>query len=338
MSEEPDEYRRLALSWNAAAADYAAVFDSLEAALLPVAPDLMIVPQVLGPAIDLAWERALPLIIHAAHLPAAAPRRSALRPLRGAIAGYVAQLRARRRLEVARRARTRYPSTAELFRRSTVVATTHPSIEADPRVPPNFHLVGPVIPEPLSPISRETEEWLLRQAPAGIVLAAFGTLVRLSERQVSALAEGLADCGVGVLWAVPERHHDRVRRHSASFRAEAFVPQAAILALAAVRAFVTHAGANSALEAMRFGRPMLALPFMYDQHHYARRAADLSVGLVLDPHTLTSAGVRAAIQRLLHERRFAEAAGRLATELQRAPGVTGAAGVVEATLAGLRAR
>ena len=109
------------------------------------------------------------------------------------------------------------------------------------------------------------------------VLAAFGTLVRLGERQVAALAEGLAACGLPVLWALPERHHRLVAARWPSIRVEAFVPQATLLSRDAVRAFVTHAGANSAVEAMYWGRPMLGLPFMFDQHHFAGRAVALSM-------------------------------------------------------------
>jgi len=341
VSQQADEFRRLALSWGAAADVYATAFDSLKAALQPVAPDLLIVPQVLAPAIDLAHERKWPLIIQASYLPASVrlhPKAgtSGTRPRARwqSIPSFLLQARARGRLQRARRACSRCPSLDDLFRRATIVAMSDASIEAGESFTPNVHLVGPLIPDPLPALPTSTQQWLERQAPAGIVFVAFGTLVRLHERQVASLAEGLADCGAGVLWALPERHHTLVQRYSASFRAETFVPQATILSCAAVRTFVTHAGANSALEAMYWGRPTLGLPFMFDQHHYARRAVDLSVGLALDPHALTSADVRGAVRRLLHERAFADAARRLATRLQRTPGVKGAADIVEAELAG----
>jgi UDP:flavonoid glycosyltransferase YjiC (YdhE family) len=192
--------------------------------------------------------------------------------------------------------------------------------------------VGPLLPDPPEPLPEPTLRWIEAQAPRGIVLAAFGTLVRL-DRQLEALADGLVDCGASVLWALPERQHGLVRSRSASFRVESFVPQTTVLSRDEVRLFVTHAGSNSALEAMYWGRPMLALPFMFDQHHYARRVVELSVGLQLEPHSLTGRDVREAVRRLLTEPSFSEAGRRLAGRLRRTPGVTGAANLVEAELA-----
>src|SRR5262249_2012074 len=146
-------------------------------------------------------------------------------------------------------------------------------------------------------------------------------------------AEGLADCGANVLWALPECHHGLVQGRSASYRVETFVPQATVLSRGDVRLFVTHAGANSAVEAMYWGRPMLALPFMFDQHHYARRVVELGVGLRLEPNALTSRDVRDAVRRLLREPGFSDAARALAGRLRHTPGVKGAADLVEAELA-----
>jgi len=344
ISEQRNEYRRLALSVGDAAEVYAPAFDSLKAVLQPVAPDLLIVPHVLGPGMDVAHEMNLPLIILSGFLPKLlrlhpmvsmpdARSRPVWRRRIVSIPWIVVRERARRRLERVRRARSRCLSPNELLRRATVVAMTDASIEVGDTFVPNVRLVGPLIPNPLPALPEPTRQWIERQAPSGIVLVAIGTLVKLHERQLAALAEGLADCGAGVLWALPEHQHRLVQSHSASFRAETFVAQATILSRADVRAFVTHAGANSALEAMYWGRPTLGLPFMFDQHYYARRAVDLSMGLELEPHVLTSDDVRGAVRRLLHERTFADAARRLAMRLQRTPGVKGAADIVEAELA-----
>ena len=343
MSEQPNEFHRLALGARAAAQVYLPAFDSLKAVLEPVAPDMLIVPQVLSPGIDLAHAMKWPLIIQATYLPPAVRLRpipaSDARPGAGwrrrleSIPWFLGHALALRRLDRARRARAGGAPLGELFRQASVVAMTDPSVEAGETFAPNVRLVGPAIPRPLPPLSAPTARWIEQHAAQGIVLVAFGTLVRLQAGQLAALAEGLAGCGAAVLWALPEAQHGLVRRYSASLRAETFVPQTAVLACPAVRAFVSHAGANSALEAMYWGRPILGLPFMFDQHYYARRAVDLSVGLQLDPHALTSDGIRGALGRLLHDRAFADAAGRLAARLQRTPGIRGAADIVEAELA-----
>jgi UDP:flavonoid glycosyltransferase YjiC (YdhE family) len=246
---------------------------------------------------------------------------------------FLMQELARWRLQRARRACSRCLPPDEIFRQTTIVAGSDASIEVGETFTPNVHLVGPLIPGDLPALPAPTQQWVDRHAATGIVLVALGTLVRLRERQLESLARGLADCGAGVLWALPEHQHALVLRHSASFRAETFVSQMTLLSRAPVRAFVSHAGANSAIEAMYWGRPVLGLPFMFDQHYYARRMVDLATGLQLEPHAFTSEDVREAIRRLLREPAFADAAQRLAARLQRTPGVKGAADIVEAELA-----
>jgi UDP:flavonoid glycosyltransferase YjiC (YdhE family) len=343
MSEESDAHRRLALSARSAADVYAAAFDSLRRILPPIAPDVLIVPEVLGPGMDSGHDLGCRVILMARFLPNAVRRRpiEAMPDVRErplwrrrlvSIPSIFGRKRAERRLERARRARSCSMSRIELLRRAIVLGCTDSAIEGTDAFIPTVRLVGPLIPDPLAPLPEPTLRWIEEQAPRGIVLAAFGTLVRL-DRQLEALAEGLVDCGASVLWALPERQHDLVRNRSASFRVETFVPQATVLSRDEVRLFVTHAGANSALEAMYWGRPMLALPFMFDQHYYARRAVELTVGLQLEPHALTGRDVRNAVQRLLGEPRFSDGARSVAGRLRRTPGVKGAADLVEASLA-----
>ncbi len=342
MSQQRNEYRRLAMSARAAADVYATAFESLKRVLAPIAADVLIVPELLGPGPDVGHAVGCAVILLAQFLPSAVrlnpiatpaqPRERSRRWRRlVSIPWILRRKRAERRLRRARRARGS-PSRTELLRRAMILGCTDAAIEGTDAFISSVRLVGPLIPDPPAPVPEPTLRWIEAQAPKGIVLAAFGTLVRL-DRQLEALADGLVDCGASVLWALPERQHGLVRSRSASFRVESFVPQAAVLSRDEVRLFVTHAGSNSALEAMYWGRPMLALPFMFDQHHYARRAAELSVGLQLEPHALTSRDVREAVRRLLGEPGFADAGRRLAGRLRHTPGVHGAANLVEAELA-----
>jgi len=343
MSEERNEYRRLALGARGAADVYAAVFDSLKRIVLPLAPDVLIVPELLGPGPDVGHVLGCRTVLVAGFLPNAIRVRpiEAVPDVRGrprwrrrivSIPWIWRRKRAEGRLLRARRARSCGLSRAELVRRAMILGCTDAAIEGTDAFSPAVRLVGPLIPDPPVPIPEPTLRWIERQGSRGIVLAAFGTLVRL-DRQLEALAEGLADCGASVLWALPRHQHDRVQRWSASFRAETFVPQSTVLSRDEVRLFVTHAGANSALEAMYWGRPMLALPFMFDQHYYARRAVDLTVGLQLEPHALAKGAVHEASRRLLNEPDFPAAARALAERVKRTPGVKGAADLVEAELA-----
>jgi MGT family glycosyltransferase len=346
-SAQSNWFQSQALIVGDLADSYAAVYTSLDGLLRDIEPELLIVPQTLAPAIDLAHHTKRRLIIQTAFLPKAVrlhasvtmpdPRSQATwRQRIESVWGFVKLARATRRLERARRAHSgeplQYFPAGELLRRTTIVAMSDPSLEAGATFTPNVHLVGPLIPRPLPALPAATLRFIEQQAPTGLVFVAFGTLVTLDSRQIRSLAEGLADCGAAVLWALPERLHRQVRSIAAGFHLETFVPQMTILSNPAVRAFVSHAGANSAIEGMYWGRPILALPFMLDQHYYAGRVVDLSAGIQLNPRAFTSHDVRQAIGRLLHDRAFGDAAARLAQCLQRTPGLTGAADIVEMEL------
>jgi MGT family glycosyltransferase len=346
MSEQPDAHRRLALGAGSAAAIYAAAFDTLRAILPPLAADVLIVPEVLGPGVDVGHAMGCPMIVVAPFLPSAVRRHpletapDSMRPSRwrrriAAFPSIVRRTWAERRLQRSRRRRSCGVPRSTILRRTMVLGCTAAVIEGTDDFNPSVRLVGPLMPVPPAPIPDPTLRWIEGQGPRRIVLAAFGTLVRL-DQQLAALAEGLADCGASVLWALPPRHHEVVQRRSASFRVEPFVPQATVLSRPEIGLFVTHAGANSALEAMYWGRPLLALPFMLDQHYYARRAVELEVGLELAPYALRSRDVRAAVRRLLEEPRFSDAARDLGRRVRHTPGVKGAADLVEAELAGRR--
>lgn len=75
-----------------------------------------------------------------------------------------------------------------------------------------------------------------------------------------------------------------------------YVPQLEILPKASV--FVTHAGFNSAHEAILFGVPMLAVPFANDQFLVAKRIVENGLGETCDLKSITPEKLRDAITRL----------------------------------------
>jgi MGT family glycosyltransferase len=66
----------------------------------------------------------------------------------------------------------------------------------------------------------------------------------------------------------------------------AYVPQLEILAR--TRAFITHAGMNSAMEGIYYGVPFVAIPQMPERAITARRIAELGFGIALEPARVRS--------------------------------------------------
>jgi zeaxanthin glucosyltransferase len=106
-----------------------------------------------------------------------------------------------------------------------------------------------------------------------------------------------------------------------------FVPQRAVLAMADV--VVTHAGLNTALDALSFGVPMLALPIAFDQPGVAARIVHHGAGLSLDHRIATSRAIERAIARLIIEPAFRTCARAIGAEIAMAGGAERAADVIE---------
>jgi UDP:flavonoid glycosyltransferase YjiC (YdhE family) len=82
--------------------------------------------------------------------------------------------------------------------------------------------------------------------------------------------------------------------------------------LAACRAVVCGAGHGILMKALVRGRPVVCVPGGGEQGDNARRVVRLGCGLMLPPHRLTPARLAAAVQRVLADDRYRQAAGRLA--------------------------
>lgn len=89
-----------------------------------------------------------------------------------------------------------------------------------------------------------------------------------------------------------------------------YAPQLALLPRAA--AMVTHGGANSVMEALTCGVPLLVTPICNDQPHNAQFVAQSGAGIALDLQCASVAECRAALRTLVAAGPHREAAARIA--------------------------
>ncbi|KAM0025226.1 putative UDP-glucuronosyl/UDP-glucosyltransferase, UDP-glycosyltransferase family [Helianthus debilis subsp. tardiflorus] len=127
-------------------------------------------------------------------------------------------------------------------------------------------------------------EWLDSKQPSSVVYISFGSVVSLSQEQVTEMAYGVLNSGVSFLWVM----RNNVTSTGASgklpkgFLEEAgergmvvqWSPQAQVLSHPAVSCFVTHCGWNSTMEALSSGVPVVAFPHWGDQVTDAKYLAD----------------------------------------------------------------
>lgn len=110
----------------------------------------------------------------------------------------------------------------------------------------------------------------------------------------------------------------------------AFADQQAVLARA--DAVVSHAGLNTAMDAIAAGTPILALPIAFDQPGVAARIAHAGVGLCASARWAGAGKLAAQLRRLLDEPGFVRRGAGLAASIHEAGGTTRAADLIEASL------
>ncbi len=108
-------------------------------------------------------------------------------------------------------------------------------------------------------------------------------------------------------------------------RVEPYVDQLDVLSRADV--FLTHCGMNSVSESLYMATPMVLYPQTGEQAAVARRAAELGAGVRLKNDS--AAGIRAAVQNVLDNVSYRDAAAECSRDFRACSGVSGAADFIE---------
>lgn len=196
------------------------------------------------------------------------------------------------------------------------------------RLSPSFHYTGPFISrEARMPV--EFPYHRLDDRP--LIYASLGTTRSIQPRVFRVIAEACASLDVQLVLSLGGR------LNSADFAGlpgkpliARFTPQLELLERAAL--VITHCGANSVLEALMEGKPVVAIPLAYDQPAIAARLAHEGIGIVLPIMRLSSARVRAAITSVLHDPSYRCAAVRIQQNIRHLRGTEQAAQIIEESL------
>nr|WP_225445860.1 macrolide family glycosyltransferase [Paenibacillus arenosi] len=108
-----------------------------------------------------------------------------------------------------------------------------------------------------------------------------------------------------------------------NFIIEPYVPQLEVLQQ--VDAFITHAGMNSASEALYYHVPLVTIPLSSDQPVIAKRVEELGAGMMLDKNNLTTEGLRSAVLQVLHDDSYKKNAEQIGDSFRDAGGYKEAA-------------
>lgn len=175
---------------------------------------------------------------------------------------------------------------------------------------PGVQMVGPSIP----PAARGDEAgfpWEKLRVDRPVIYMSYGSQIYHQPRLFERVAAATAEMGVQVVMVVNElMRTDWLGRLPAHVLPCHYAPQLALLPK--VRAFITHGGANSVMEALRFGVPLLISPVCNDQFHQAHYIRRRNVGRVLDLDRAGEAEIRHALETLLHDEEVAASVRQVA--------------------------
>jgi MGT family glycosyltransferase len=103
-----------------------------------------------------------------------------------------------------------------------------------------------------------------------------------------------------------------------NFLLSGYVPQLDLLPHTSL--FVSHGGANSFMESMYFGVPLVLIPQQIEQHITAERAVDLGVGVLLERDDVTAQTLREAVDRIAHDASYREHAQQMQQSIRKEGG------------------
>ncbi len=203
------------------------------------------------------------------------------------------------------------------------IAWSSPALVGPP--PPGVLLAGASLP---GGVRGDEGEPLALDPTRPLVLMALGSQIYHQPRMFEVVIEAsrgqpwqlvLAMGGLADTMPLPEGVH-----------ALAYAPQLSLLSRA--RAMVSHGGANSVMEALAHGVPLLVSPICNDQPHNARFVAAAGAGLECDLASASAEQVRAQLISLCSDGPARAAARRIADSYREAGGAPRAADAIEALL------
>jgi MGT family glycosyltransferase len=179
-----------------------------------------------------------------------------------------------------------------------------------PRFPPNVRYVGPILDDPVW-----AQTWMSpwpADHPDPLVLVGFSSMFQNQRAMLQRVIDALGAMRVRVLVTLGPALSPGQLHAPANVVIRDAVPHTHLFPAAS--AVVTHAGHGTVIRALAHGVPLVCIPMGNDQYDNAARIVARGAGLRLSTKTKLPA-LREAIQRVLEEPSFREAAHRMAAEI-----------------------
>ncbi|XP_020812796.1 UDP-glucuronosyltransferase 2B15-like [Drosophila serrata] len=184
-----------------------------------------------------------------------------------------------------------------------------------PYLPNMIEVGGLHISHKPKPLPEDIKQFI-EGSPDGVIYFSMGSNIKskdLPQEIRDTLLKTFAKLKQRVMWKFED---DEMPGKPPNVLIKKWFPQTDILAHPNVKMFITHGGLLSTTESVYFGKPILGLPCIVDQHMNLNRAQRMGFGLGLDLNNLNEEDLEKAIKRLLTDPSYAQAATTI-SELYR---------------------
>lgn len=192
-------------------------------------------------------------------------------------------------------------------------------------MPANFRFTGMMRPD--ADVGHWDDPWPGGARPLVLVSPTTTPMAQLSEPVIRAAAEAVATMPVRALFTLGQILDPATLPAAENIVYTDFVAHSAVLPH--VTTAVSQCGHGTTMAALREGVPLVCFPKFGDQKGVAARVARLGAGVVLSD-TPDADEVRRAIEAVLGDLSYREAAKRLSVVLREEDGATVAADEIEA--------
>jgi UDP:flavonoid glycosyltransferase YjiC (YdhE family) len=217
------------------------------------------------------------------------------------------------------------------FLQKMVLVNSSFGLEYPRSLPPQVHMVGPMLPPDVSALPPHYAAWLASGRP--VVYVCLGTIARPWRELLERMARGLEAIEFRVLWAMPSELRPLLpSKLPPNIRLESWVPQPAVLRHPNVQAFVSHCGTNSVQESIHAGTPIVGIPLFAAQGDMAVRIKDAGIGSWLNKHRFSPEELRAQVLQACRSSAFRANIADLQQGIARAGGVVRAADLIQQAL------
>jgi len=194
------------------------------------------------------------------------------------------------------------------------------------RLPENVRYVGPAFWE----APTDTPLDLPEPSQDPLVLASLSTTYQAAERYLRVLTTALGSLPVrAVVTTGPGYDAGDLGPLPDNVTVRPYVPHGVLLDRAAV--MITHSGHGSVMAALAHGVPLVCVPFARDQRDIAIRAVAAGAAVKLRPTGLTAGKLSRAIEQVLEQPDYRQAARRMQASLATEEGANRAADEIAAS-------